>query len=98
MLESLERFTNINEVNVNRDERWVSLAVGAVLMLYAMIRIPFSAVLAVAAAAYLFFRGMRGFCYFYDRLGMNKAEAIENSATPMMENNHRKRQTAVPIQ
>ncbi|NIP50656.1 MAG: DUF2892 domain-containing protein, partial [Aliifodinibius sp.] len=54
-------------------ERWASLVAGTTLLLYAMIRIPLSAVLAALAAAYLFFRGIRGFCYFYDRLGMNKA-------------------------
>jgi uncharacterized membrane protein len=95
MLESLGKFTNVNEVNVSKDERWVSLIGGAVLLLYAMIRIPLSAVLAVVAACYLFFRGIQGFCYFYDRLGMNKA--IDSPIVREIKNN-RSRQTAVPVQ
>lgn len=96
MLESLARFTDVNEVNVNREERWASLAAGTILLLYAIIRIPLSAVVAVLAASYLFFRGMSGFCYFYERLGMNKA--ADNPTKPRMENGNRKRQTAVPVQ
>lgn len=95
MLESLARFTDVSDVNVNKDERWISMIAGAVLLLYAMIRIPLSAVIAALAAAYLFFRGMRGFCYFYDRLGMNNA--INRSTTPSPENNH-KRNMTVPVQ
>lgn len=73
MLESLTRLTNVTTVNVSKEERWLSLAIGSILMLYAAIRIPLSAVLAAVAAAYLFFRGLRGFCYIYEGLQMNKA-------------------------
>jgi uncharacterized membrane protein len=97
MLESLAKLTNVNEVNVSKDERWASLAAGAVLLLYAMIRIPLSAVLAVAAACYLFFRGFQGFCYLYARLGMNKA--IERPVIHEIKNNRKQsQQTTVPIQ
>jgi hypothetical protein len=86
MLESLSKFTDVKEVNINKDERWASLLIGAILLLYAMIRIPLSAVLAALASAYLFFRGIRGFCYFYDKLGKNKA--VDFSLASGMKNNH----------
>lgn len=76
MLDLIKNITDVNEVNLNRDERMMSLAGGIILLLYAIIRIPLSAVLAAVTASYLFFRGMRGFCYINDRLGLNKAVHI----------------------
>jgi uncharacterized membrane protein len=76
MLDILKNLTDVNEVNLNRDERMISLVGGSILMIYALIRIPITAVLAALAASYLFFRGMRGFCYINDRLGLNKAVDI----------------------
>jgi uncharacterized membrane protein len=93
MLESLTKLTDVTDVNVNKDERWASLAGGAILLLYAMIRIPLSAVLATVAATYLIFRGIRGFCYFYDRLGMNRAVALPPTA---VENKHKQRMVVTP--
>jgi uncharacterized membrane protein len=83
MLESFARFANVNTVNISREERWLSLAAGTVLLVYSTIRIPLSAVLAALAAAYLFFRGLRGFCYIYEGLQMNTA--ISNRSS--LENN-----------
>ena len=94
MLESLSKFTDVKEVNINKDERWASLLVGAVLLLYAMIRIPLSAVLAALVSFYLFFRGIRGFCYFYDKLGKNKA--VDLHLAPGMKNNY-VQETAVSL-
>lgn len=91
MLESLAKLTDVKEVNINKEERWASLAVGAVLMLYAIIRIPLSAVLATAAATYLIFRGIRGFCYLYDRMGMNRAVTLP----PTLVRNNYKQQSRV---
>lgn len=95
MLESFAKLTDVSDVNINKNERWASLAGGAILLLYAMIRIPLSAVLAAVAAAYLIFRGIRGFCYFYDQLGMNRAVALP--PTPV-KNNHKQQTTAVTPQ
>lgn len=94
MLDTLTKFTDVKDVNVSKDERWASMIFGAIFLLYAMIRIPLSAVLAAIAAGYLFFRGFRGFCYFYDRLGMNKAVELP---LPPLQNNH-KRQKVVSSQ
>lgn len=94
MLDTLAKFTDVKDVNVSKDERWASMIVGAIFLLYAMIRIPLSAVLAAITAVYLIFRGVRGFCYFYDRLGIDKA--VEQPGVSI-ENNHR-RQAVVTSQ
>jgi hypothetical protein len=73
MWETLENITNVNQVNVNKNERLFSLVGGVILLLYAVFRIPFTAVLALLAAIYLLFRGVRGFCYLYTQFGMNTA-------------------------
>ncbi len=73
MWDTLASITNVDQVNTNRDERFVSLISGGLLLLYALIRIPITAVFALLAALYLFFRGMRGFCYIYDQLERNTA-------------------------
>lgn len=87
MLDLLKNFTDVNQVNLNRDERMASLAGGTILLLYALIRVPFTAVLAAVTASYLFFRGMRGFCYINDRLGLNKAVDIPTLSE--MQNSHK---------
>ena len=91
MWETLNSITTVNQVNVNKDERFLSMVGGSVLLLYALIRIPFSAVLALIAAVYLFFRSIRGFCYIYDQLGQNTAvnlsslEGQSNGVTAVVE-------------
>jgi uncharacterized membrane protein len=63
-----------NHVNVGKNERFFSLMAGAGLLLYALIRLPLKAVLATFVAGYLvFFRGMRGYCFLYEVLGLNTA-------------------------
>lgn len=65
---------NSNHVNVSKNERSFSLMLGAALLLYALIRLPFKAVLATFAAVYMiFFRGIRGYCFLYKVLGLNTA-------------------------
>jgi len=76
MWDTLEHISNINRVNVNKNERLYSLIAGGFLLLYALIRIPFTAVLALGAALYLFFRSIRGFCYIYDQLGLDTATQL----------------------
>lgn len=73
MWETLASLTDVKDVNINLNQRLISLAAGAALLVYAVVRIPFTAVLTFFAAIYLIFRGVRGFCYLYDRLGLNTA-------------------------
>lgn len=89
MWETLENVTSVNRVNLNKNERLISLIGGMLLLLYAAVRVPLTAVLALCAAAYLIFRGLRGFCYFYDQLGLNTAvqepgEAQSKNGTPTL--------------
>lgn len=73
MWETLATLTDVKDVNINLNQRLFSLAGGSALLVYAVVRIPFTAVLAFFAAIYLIFRGVRGFCYLYDQLGWNTA-------------------------
>ena len=73
MWDTLASITDVERVNTNREERLFSLIGGGIFLLYALIRIPITAVLALLAGLYLFFRGWRGFCYIYDQLGENTA-------------------------
>ncbi len=76
MWETLASLTAVKDVNINLNQRLISLAAGAALLVYAVLRIPFTAVLAFFAAIYLIFRGVRGFCYLYDQLGWNTAVSL----------------------
>lgn len=80
MWETLENLTNVKQVNIDKNERLLSVGAGTILLLYAAVRIPLTAVLAFLAAVYLFFRGIRGFCYFYHQLGLNTAVPLPEGA------------------
>ncbi|MGH2537850.1 MAG: YgaP family membrane protein [Candidatus Promineifilaceae bacterium] len=60
-------------VNVDSNERLLSVLAGAFLALYGLARLSLST-LALLAGGYLLFRGVNGHCYLYDALGVNTAE------------------------
>lgn len=82
MWKTLASLTDVKDVNINLNQRLISLAGGSALLVHAFVRIPFTAVLALLAAIYLIFRGMRGFCYLYDRLGWNTAVPLPKTERP----------------
>lgn len=104
MWETLESITNVNKVNVSQSERWISLVGGSVLLVYALIRIPMVAVVALFGAVYLLFRSIRGFCYLYERLGKNTAvqlpadESYPNRGTAVFPPPPRAAQAPAPIE
>jgi uncharacterized membrane protein len=66
-----------SRVNVGRVERGVSLATGAALLAYTLVRRP-NAKLGLPLgldAGYMLYRGATGHCVFYQMLGINRAEA-----------------------
>ncbi len=73
MWRTLEDLTDVKEVNVDQQERTISVVAGLVMVLYAVIRIPFTALIALAGGAYLLFRGIRGYCYLYANMDRNTA-------------------------
>ncbi|HRQ38030.1 MAG TPA: DUF2892 domain-containing protein [Chloroflexota bacterium] len=79
MWETLANLADVKYVNLNLKQRLISLVGGAALLVYAVVRIPFTAVLAFFAAIYLVFRGLRGFCYLYDQLGWNTAVPLPHT-------------------
>ncbi len=56
------------EVNIGQKERWMSLLVGSVVLLYGFIR-SFKGLVAALIGGFLFYRGLSGHCYLYDLLG-----------------------------
>jgi hypothetical protein len=76
MWQMLENITHINRVNVSKEERSISLLVAIPLLIYVFVRIPLTAVLALFAAGYLILRGLRGYCYIYEQLGLNTAVSL----------------------
>lgn len=66
----------ITTVNLNKNERLASFVGGAVLFVYGLIRLPITAVLLLASGAYLLFRGLKGFCFIYEALGIDRTAAM----------------------
>ena len=61
-------------VNVNEDERWVSLLAGGALTGLGLLRGGMSGLLTLGAGAGLLYRGMTGHCHLYEALGVNTAD------------------------
>ncbi|MCI0393368.1 MAG: DUF2892 domain-containing protein [Chloroflexi bacterium] len=69
----LRRNSNSPLVNVDSNERMLSMVAGVMMALYGLIRLPWSAVIALAAGLYLLYRGVTGHCYLYETLNVNTA-------------------------
>lgn len=72
-MNEITRILDVGEVNVGLPERSLTLAVALPLLLLGLVRLPFKALLALGAGAYLLWRGLRGYCFVYDWLGINTA-------------------------
>lgn len=66
------RFGN-NNVNVDKNERLLSMVGGIILGVYGLARLPLSAVALIAGGAYLIYRGVTGRCVVYEMTGVNTA-------------------------
>ena len=60
-------------VNVEKNERLLSVLGGGVLALYGLTRLPLTAVAAILGGGYLLYRGVTGRCYAYEALNINTA-------------------------
>jgi hypothetical protein len=81
-------------VNVSKDERFLSLAVGVILLVYGLIRLPLSAVLLLGSGAYMLYRSFTGHCLLYEKIGMNTA--VEGFPHFQTETNSYKNDDRVP--
>ncbi|MCA9972292.1 MAG: DUF2892 domain-containing protein [Anaerolineales bacterium] len=63
-------------VNVDKNERALSAAGGALLLISGLLRLPLAAVALLAGGAYLLYRGITGHCWGYEWLGINRAVAL----------------------
>jgi uncharacterized membrane protein len=64
---------NFSLVNVDKNERLLSVLGGSVLTLFGLTRLPLTAVAAILAGGYLLYRGVTGHCYAYEAMNINRA-------------------------
>lgn len=69
-------------VNMDRNERLISLVGGLALLVYGLIRLPISTAALLLSGGYLLYRGITGHCWGYDLLGVNRAIVIPDEAPP----------------
>jgi hypothetical protein len=60
-------------VNVDANERLLSLIGGGLLALYGLLRLSWVPFVMLLSGAYLLYRGLKGHCYLYEALGINRA-------------------------
>jgi hypothetical protein len=60
-------------VNVDANERLLSLIGGGLLVLYGLIRLSWVPFAMLLSGGYLLYRGLKGHCYLYQALGINRA-------------------------
>lgn len=65
--------TTYRELNVAADERLISMAAGAALLLLGLLRLPLLVAALILSGGYLFYRGFTGHCFGYEWMGINKA-------------------------
>jgi hypothetical protein len=69
-------------VNLDKRERFYSIAGGLLLAVYGLARLPLSAVMLILSGGYLLYRGMNGHCYIYEALEINKAVWTPDTRLP----------------
>jgi hypothetical protein len=60
-------------VNVDANERLLSLIGGGLLALYGLMRLSWIPFVMLLSGGYLLYRGLKGHCYLYQALGINRA-------------------------
>jgi hypothetical protein len=60
-------------VNVDANERLFSLIGGGVLVLYGLVRFSWLPFVMLLSGGYLLYRGLKGHCYLYEALDINRA-------------------------
>lgn len=63
---------SILSINLDKNERLISLAAGALMVVYGVIRLPITAVMALIGGAYLLYRAIKGYCPIYAQLGLDQ--------------------------
>lgn len=60
-------------VNVDKNERLLSVIGGLILAVYGIMRLPLITVAAILTGTYLLYRGVTGRCYIYQAMNINRA-------------------------
>jgi uncharacterized membrane protein len=68
-------------INLDKNERVISLLAGLVMIVYGLVRLPLTAVMALIGGSYFLYRAIKGHCYIYAQLGLDK---IKESPTPYL--------------
>lgn len=69
-------YPSIIEVNVGREERWVTLGSGILMVFAALWRKSLASILLLPAGLYMIYRGASGHCYVYQYLGINTTRGM----------------------
>lgn len=73
-------------VNLDKNERLVSLVAGVVLVVYGFIRLPLTAVAALIGGTYCLYRAIKGYCPISAQLGLDQLKKpMIPRAAPMAE-------------
>lgn len=73
-------YPNVIKVNVGKDERWVTVGSGALMIFAALWRKSLASLLLLPAGLYMVYRGLSGHCYLYQYLGINTTRAMPSDA------------------
>jgi uncharacterized membrane protein len=60
-------------INIDKNERLSSLAIGLTMAFFGLLRLPISALVFVGAGIYLIYRSITGHCFIYRWLNINRA-------------------------
>jgi uncharacterized membrane protein len=70
---------SILPINLDKNERLISLAAGLLMVIYGLVRLPLTAVMALIGGSYFLYRAIKGHCFIYAQLGLDK---IKENPTP----------------
>ncbi len=59
-------------INLDKNERLISLAAGLFMVIYGLVRLPLTAVMALIGGSYFIYRAIKGHCHIYAQLGLDK--------------------------
>lgn len=70
-------YPTIIEINVGREERWLTVGSGVLMVLFALWRKSLASILLLPTGLYMLYRGLSGHCFAYQYLGINTARRLQ---------------------
>jgi uncharacterized membrane protein len=72
LVQNNNKSQSVVPVNLDKNERLVSLVAGVILVVYGFIRLPLTAVAALIGGTYFLYRAIKGYCPIYAQLGLDQ--------------------------